>query len=41
MSEVLCKTNIEDIDIVFHAAALTHVPLITYNPFEAIKTNVI
>lgn len=31
----------EDIDIVFHTAALKHVPLIEYNPFEAIKTNVI
>ena len=31
---------LEDIDIVFHAAALKHVPKIEYNPFESIKTNV-
>ena len=31
----------EDIDVVFHAAALKHVPIIEYNPFEAIKTNVV
>ena len=31
----------EDVDIVFHAAALKHVQVIEYNPFEAIKTNVI
>ena len=31
----------EDVDVVFHAAALKHVPKIEYNPFEAIKTNVI
>ena len=31
----------EGVDIVFHAAALKHVPKIEYNPFESIKTNVI
>jgi len=31
----------EDITIVYHAAALKHVPLCEYNPFEAIKTNVL
>ncbi len=34
-------TALEDIDILFHAAALKHVPIIEYNPFESIKTNVI
>ncbi|MDK2789428.1 MAG: hypothetical protein PWP07_2673, partial [Epulopiscium sp.] len=28
------------IDIVFHLAALKHVPACEYNPFEAVKTNV-
>ena len=32
---------VEDVDIVFHTAALKHVPKIEYNPFESIKTNVI
>jgi FlaA1/EpsC-like NDP-sugar epimerase len=32
---------IEDIDIVFHTAALKHVLACEYNPFEAVKTNVI
>ena len=31
----------EDIDFVFHAAALKHVDKIEYNSFESIKTNVI
>jgi FlaA1/EpsC-like NDP-sugar epimerase len=31
----------KNIEIIFHAAALKHVPLCEYNPFEAIKTNVI
>jgi UDP-N-acetylglucosamine 4,6-dehydratase/UDP-glucose 4-epimerase len=31
----------DDIDIVFHVAALKQVPIAEYNPFEAIKTNVL
>jgi len=31
---------LEDIDIVVHTAALKHVPVAEYNPFEAVKTNV-
>jgi UDP-N-acetylglucosamine 4,6-dehydratase/5-epimerase len=31
----------EGVDIVFHASALKHVPVVEYNPFESIKTNVI
>ena len=32
---------IKDIDVVFHLAALKHVGACEYNPFEAIKTNII
>jgi len=32
---------LENVDIVFHLAALKHVEACEYNPFEAIKTNVI
>ncbi len=39
-SQRLIKAT-EDVDLVFHAAALKHVPKIEYNPFEAIKTNVV
>ena len=32
---------LQGVDIVFHAAALNHVPVVEYNPFEAIKTNIL
>ena len=32
---------VSGVDYIFHAAALKHVPVIEYNPFEAIKTNVL
>jgi UDP-N-acetylglucosamine 4,6-dehydratase/5-epimerase len=32
---------LEEVDIVFHCAALKHVYLSEYNPFEAMKTNII
>jgi len=35
------RRAMEDIDIVIHAAALKQVPAAEYNPFEAIKTNVL
>ena len=33
--------SMEDVDVVIHAAALKQVPAAEYNPFEAVKTNVI
>lgn len=35
------KRAIDGIDIVIHAAALKHVPIAEYNPFECIKTNIL
>jgi len=35
------KRAAESIDFIFHAAALKQVPLCEYNPFEAVKTNVL
>jgi len=35
------RRAVENTDFVFHAAALKHVPLCEYNPFDAVKTNVL
>lgn len=35
------RRAMEGIDTVVHAAALKHVPVCEYNPFEAIKTNIL
>ena len=35
------KRAMQDVDIVVHAAALKQVPAAEYNPFEAVKTNII
>ena len=35
------KTAMEGVDVVIHTAALKQVPAAEYNPFEAVKTNII
>jgi UDP-N-acetylglucosamine 4,6-dehydratase len=35
------RRAMDGIEVVIHAAALKHVPIAEYNPFEAIKTNVV
>lgn len=35
------RRAMDGIEVVVHAAALKHVPIAEYNPFEAIKTNVV
>jgi len=39
--EARLRYAIEGVDVIFHAAALKHVEACEYNPFEAIKTNVL
>lgn len=35
------QTACRGVEVIFHAAAMKHVPLCEYNPYEAVKTNVI
>ena len=39
--EARLRKAMEDVDIVIHAAALKQVPACEYNPFEAVKTNIL
>lgn len=34
------RRAVENVDVVIHAAALKHVPVAEYNPFEFVKTNI-
>jgi len=38
---VRLERAVRGVDIIFHAAALKHVPSCEYNPFEAVQTNVV
>jgi FlaA1/EpsC-like NDP-sugar epimerase len=35
------KRAFDNVDIIFHAGALKHVPLCEFNPFDAVKTNIV
>ena len=35
------KLAMRGVDIVIHAAALKHIPIAEYNPFEVVKTNIL
>jgi UDP-N-acetylglucosamine 4,6-dehydratase len=39
--EARLRRAMEGVDVVFHAAALKQIPAAEYNPFEAVKTNVL
>ena len=39
--ETRLRYAMADVDIVIHAAAMKHVDIVEYNPFEAVKTNVL